>query len=171
MTMPAPKQGAQASASSRGQASASSRGQGPAPPPPALRRHELRIGSWNLGVPDEKSCMGKQQRAFQEHLQRNLPFVLDEHHLGVLIFQEVSFHWAQVAQQAIPGWAMAWSNKKAILVKEIGSVQVNTTICIGPYVSFWLLFHRSGFACMVVVVSCSLPRSGLGGWWRLPLMS
>ena len=111
------------------EASASSRGfmpiLPPSPPRPkasapsrGLPSDELRIGSWNLGVPDSKSNMSKGQKPFAHHLASTLPFAVDLHKLNVVVLQEVNQYWANHAHSCMPGWQMAWEDKKAILVEE-----------------------------------------------------
>ena len=80
-------------------ASASSRGHDDVP--------ELRIGSWNLDVPEERSCLGGTKKKFQKHLEQALPRILDVHRVSAFVFHEVSDSWARAATYLCGGWRPA----------------------------------------------------------------
>ena len=74
-------------------ASASSRGHW-------ISGNEVRIGSWNLGEPDDTSCMGNSRKKFEKCLDNNMK-KLRLGDLDLICFQEVNRHWAEHIQMLL----------------------------------------------------------------------
>ena len=74
-------------------ASASSRGHW-------ISGYEVRIGSWNIGVPDDTSCMGNSRKKFEKWLDNNMK-KLRLGDLDLICFQEVNRHWAEHIQMLL----------------------------------------------------------------------
>ena len=73
-------------------ASASSRGHD------QVLGYEVRIGSWNLGVPQQDSNMGTNKKHFEQWLAENMK-VLNRLDLDLIVFQDlINKYWAEQAQ-------------------------------------------------------------------------
>ena len=116
----------------------------------------MRIGSWNMGVPDRDSNMGSHQVATAQWMADNMS-LLNRLDLDLLAFQEVSKYWAEQAQMQLQrragsvSWTLQHDDKKAILMKDT-AVYGRASVGLG-------LVRLGG-------VSASAPPRGIGccGW-------
>ena len=95
-------------------ASAPSRGQG-------VYGFEMRIGSWNLGVPENNSNMGDAKEDFERWMKAAMIHVrrLD---FDLIFLQETNRYWAvevakSLEKSGVP-WTLQHDDKKAILIKD-----------------------------------------------------
>ena len=59
----------------------------------------MRIGSWNLGVPEENTCMGARKPKFKQYLYESMK-KLDTFNFDVLVFQEVNLTTINLAMRS-----------------------------------------------------------------------
>ena len=125
-------------------ASASSRGHD------QVLGYEVRIGSWNLGVPEVDSNQGTHKKQLMEWLVINMN-LLKRLDLNLVVVQEISKYWAEQAQMRLQRGGMAWTlqhnDKKAILMKD-------TAVCGRASVGLGLVWLGG--------VSASAPPRGIG---------
>ena len=81
--------------------------------PPRGPDHEMRIASWNLGVPDPSSNMGENKIPTQTHYQSELCKACKDQAWSIILFQEVNEHWAKAAAEILD-WAYVWNDKLAL---------------------------------------------------------
>ena len=62
---------------------------------------QVRIGSWNLGVPQRDSNMGTNKKHFEQWLAENMK-VLNRLDLDLIVFQDlINKYWAEQAQEQL----------------------------------------------------------------------
>ena len=74
---------------------------------------EMRLASWNLGVPNPNSNMGQYKISTFLHYHVRLVLARMEQAWSMILFQEVNEHWASVAA-GILQWEHVWNDKLAL---------------------------------------------------------
>ena len=131
----------------------------------------MRIGSWNMGVPDANSNLGAQQNATAEWMADNMK-LLNMLDLDLLVFQEVSKHWAEQAQMQLQRGGVSWTlqhdDKKAILMKDT-AVCGRASVGFGSGLVGWGLCLCATAGHRVLWVGRDMPGNhlldhGVGRW-------